>query len=44
MVEKNSSKEINVETAKAEGNKCPVCWKVSKDKCVRPNCSLNVNA
>ena len=44
VVEKNSSKEINVETAKAEGNKCPVCWKVSKDKCGRPHCSLNVNA
>ena len=35
VVEKNSSKEINVETAKAEGNKCPVCWKINKAKCER---------
>ena len=35
VVEKNSSKEINVETSKAEGNKCPVCWKINKVKCER---------
>ncbi len=35
VVEKNSSKEINVETSKAEGNKCPVCWKINKAKCER---------
>ena len=34
-VEKNNSKEINVETLKAEGEKCPVCWKINKDKCER---------
>ena len=34
-VEKNNSKEINVETLKAEGQKCPVCWKINKDKCER---------
>ncbi len=44
VVEKNNSKEINVETLKAEGQKCPVCWKVSKNKCARPNCILNINA
>ncbi len=27
--------EINVETSKAEGNKCNVCWKISKKKCER---------
>ncbi len=27
--------EINVETFKAEGNKCNVCWKIRKDKCER---------
>ena len=35
VIEKNSSKEINVETFKAEGNKCPVCWKINKVKCER---------
>jgi len=34
-VEKNNSKEIEVETLKAEGLKCPVCWKINKDKCER---------
>jgi len=24
-----------VETSKAEGEKCPVCWKISKEKCKR---------
>ena len=32
---KNSSNEINVETLKAEGQKCPVCWKINKNKCER---------
>ena len=27
--------EILVETTKAEGNKCPICWKISKNKCIR---------
>ena len=35
VVEKNISKEIKVETLKAEGQKCPVCWKINKDKCER---------
>ena len=35
VVEKNNSKEINVKTLKAEGKKCPVCWKINKDKCER---------
>ena len=34
-IKKNNSKEINVETLKAEGKKCPVCWKINKDKCER---------
>ena len=34
-VEKNNSNEIKVETFKAEGQKCPVCWKISKTKCER---------
>ena len=27
--------EVIVETNKAEGNKCPVCWKIIKDGCKR---------
>ena len=37
-VEKNSSNEINVETLKAEGQKCPVCWKIRENKCSRQSC------
>ncbi|MDC0031080.1 isoleucine--tRNA ligase [Candidatus Pelagibacter sp.] len=37
-IQKNNSKEITVETTKAEGQKCPVCWKISKGQCERhPN-------
>ena len=32
---KRISEEINVETYKAEGNKCNVCWKIRKGKCER---------
>ena len=31
----NENKEINVKTLKAKGNKCPVCWKISEEVCVR---------
>ncbi len=41
VVEKNISKEIKVETLKAEGQKCPVCWKINKDKCERHPLSFN---
>ena len=27
--------EISVETNKAKGSKCPVCWKISEDSCIR---------
>ena len=30
-IEKSKSDEIVVKTIKAEGQKCPVCWKISKD-------------
>ena len=33
--DKNISEEIEVKTTKAEGKKCPVCWKIRKDKCER---------
>ncbi len=35
LQEDNLNDEINVETSKAEGNKCNVCWKISKNKCER---------
>ena len=41
IVEKNSLKEVNVETLKAEGQKCPVCWKIKKDRCERHPLSFN---
>ena len=41
VVEKNVSKEIKVETLKAEGQKCPVCWKIKKDRCERHPLSFN---
>ncbi len=34
-VEKSKSDEIVVKTIKAEGHKCPVCWKISKNQCER---------
>jgi len=34
-IEKNNKSEIEVETSKAEGNKCPVCWKISPKPCER---------
>jgi len=32
---KTNDKEIKVETKKAEGKKCPTCWKISKNGCQR---------
>ena len=34
-IEKINSDDILVTTIKAEGEKCPVCWKINKDKCER---------
>ena len=34
-IKKSESDEITVETIKAEGSKCPVCWKINKNKCKR---------
>ena len=33
--EKIDTKDIEVVTTKAEGKKCPVCWKINKDGCER---------
>ena len=35
ILNENIGDEIKVETSKAEGEKCPVCWKISKNKCIR---------
>ena len=34
-IEKSDADEIVVKTIKAEGQKCPVCLKISKDQCER---------
>ena len=35
VVERSNLDDVTVKTAKAEGNKCPVCWKINKEKCER---------
>ena len=34
-IENSNNEEITVETTKAEGKKCPVCWKISTSPCER---------
>ena len=34
-IEIKDLKEVGVRTIKAEGIKCPVCWKINKEKCKR---------
>ena len=33
IVKKLDTEEVMVKTTKAKGNKCPVCWKINKEKC-----------
>ena len=41
-LEKNTSEEILVKTTKAEGNKCPRCWKIFQTSCKRcENAKIN---
>jgi len=35
IVQKSSKEEVRTETIKAEGDKCPVSWKISKEQCLR---------
>ena len=35
ILDNNIDKEVSVETFKAEGEKCSVCWKIKKGKCDR---------
>ena len=41
LLDNNLAEEISVETSKAEGEKCNVCWKISKGKCVRHGSLVN---
>jgi isoleucyl-tRNA synthetase len=34
-IKKVKTDEVSALTTKAQGNKCPVCWKISKEKCER---------
>ena len=34
-VENSDKEEVVIETTKAKGEKCPVCWKISTSPCVR---------
>ena len=36
---KKNDNSIKVNTVKAEGQKCPVCWKINKNGCERHSCS-----
>jgi len=35
IVNQSDEEEVIVKTTKAEGNKCPVCWKINREKCER---------
>ena len=39
-IKKEDGEEIIVETNKAKGEKCSVCWKIKREKCERPGCVL----
>ena len=41
-IENNDTNEIIVETSKAKGEKCSICWKIRSTPCARPNCKQNV--
>ncbi len=37
-IENSDTNDIIVETSKAKGEKCPICWKIRSAPCERPNC------
>ena len=39
-IKDNNTKDILVETKKAKGKKCPLCWKISEKGCLRSNCAF----
>ena len=34
----NEKADTNVQTTKAKGSKCPVCWKIKEEACTRETC------
>ncbi|MFL2884825.1 MAG: isoleucine--tRNA ligase [Candidatus Pelagibacter sp.] len=38
-IENSDTNEVIVETSKAKGEKCPICWKIRSAPCERPNCN-----
>ncbi len=40
-VDDKSVDKISIVTKKAEGSKCPLCWKISQSPCGRTNCPKN---
>ena len=42
VVNFDNQSDILVETKKASGNKCSVCWKIREDPCERhPKCQIS---
>ena len=39
-LEQTNNEEIKIETYRAEGKKCSLCWKIKKEKCSRQNCPV----
>ena len=37
-IQNSEEEEIVVETNKASGEKCPICWKIKNSPCERPHC------
>ena len=37
-IENSNLDEVVVETSKAKGDKCSICWKIRTSPCERPNC------
>ena len=40
-INKSKNDEIIVNSKKAEGQKCSICWKISAEKCKRPSCDIS---
>ena len=40
LVKESKEDEIVVKTKKAEGNKCPICWKIALDACESHLCPI----
>ncbi len=40
-INQSKNDEIIVNSKKAEGKKCSICWKISAEKCKRPSCDIS---